>query len=83
MYSTIILNIGGWEWVDASVQLWMTLRAPSVLGRLARALASLGYLRNPFVLSMRSVGKFGQRASGYAGFIHSHLSLFYTPYYMV
>jgi hypothetical protein len=33
MYSTIILNIGGWEWMDASVQLWMTLRAPSVLGR--------------------------------------------------
>jgi len=25
MYSTIILNIGGWEWVDASVQLWMLL----------------------------------------------------------
>ena len=25
MYSTIILNIGGREWVDASVQLWMLL----------------------------------------------------------
>ena len=33
MYSTIILNIGGWEWVDASTQLWMMLPAPSVLGR--------------------------------------------------
>jgi hypothetical protein len=33
MYSTIILSIGEWEWVDASVQLWMTLRAPSILGR--------------------------------------------------
>ena len=33
MYSTIILNIGGCEWVDASVQLWMTLRAPFILGR--------------------------------------------------
>ena len=22
-----------WEWVDVSMQLWMTLRAPSVLGR--------------------------------------------------
>ena len=50
---------------------------------LARALASLGYLRNPLVLSMRSAGKFGQRVSRYAGFIRSHLSLFYTPYYTV
>ena len=33
MYSTIILNIEEWEWMDASAQLWMTLRAPSVLGR--------------------------------------------------
>ena len=33
MYCTIILNIRGWEWVDVSAQLWMTLRAPSVLGR--------------------------------------------------
>ena len=33
MYSTIILDIRGWEWVDASMQVWMTLRAPSVLGR--------------------------------------------------
>ena len=33
MYSAIIFNIGGWEWVDASAQLWMTLCAPSVLGR--------------------------------------------------
>jgi len=50
---------------------------------LAHPLASLGYLQNPLVLSMRSVGKFGQRVSGYAGFIHSHLFLFYTPYYTV
>ena len=33
MYSTIILNIEEREWMDASAQLWMTLRAPSVLGR--------------------------------------------------
>jgi len=33
MYSTIILNIGGWEWVDGSPQFWMTLCAPSILGR--------------------------------------------------
>jgi hypothetical protein len=33
MYSTIILNIGEQEWVDASPQLWMMLHAPSVLGR--------------------------------------------------
>ena len=33
MYSTIIFNIWGCEWMDASMQLWMTLRAPSVLGR--------------------------------------------------
>ena len=33
MYCTIILNIRGWEWVDVSAQLWMTLRAPSILGR--------------------------------------------------
>ena len=33
MYSIIILNIGEWERVDASLQLWMTLPAPSVLGR--------------------------------------------------
>jgi len=32
MYSTIILNIGGWKWMDASMQLWMMLRTPSVFG---------------------------------------------------
>ena len=32
MHCTIIFNIGEWEWVDASVQLWMMLRAPFVLG---------------------------------------------------
>ena len=33
MHCTIIFNIGEWEWVDASAQLWMTLRAPPILGR--------------------------------------------------